>query len=129
MSNLENAVRWVQQQIALAGITAPEMPTEASADFPFAVTFLDEGEISLEGGWVKGLHTLTTLMMFGRAMLAETVEQAIENAGVVPDALAGDPTLGGNAALVDKIGYKFGTFEYGGMPAIGYRYSYTIKIM
>jgi hypothetical protein len=110
--------------------SAPELPPEKAAAYPFAVTFPYQGDWDgLSGGWMIGLHTLATEIHVARKNLPYDVAKVIGYCETFANALLRDPTLGGHVDTINGgIRYTFGPMNWGGQETIGYRFEINVKV-
>lgn len=117
----------------LAGMRqAPADPIEQPTAFPFGVTFPSTG--AWEGGSVgknlrNAAHEVTIVIAVARKDMPRDVQKSVGYADLLQAALQADPTLGGNAFLVQALSYTFGEILWGPseLSLLGYTFTVTVQ--
>lgn len=115
---------------SVAGIKeAPTNPPEHSNQFPFAISYLFEGEFDYMMDWGRGLHTVVTEVHFNRQSLPQAVALANTFFETYIDLLMADPTLAGTVEVLTFSRYEFGQLEYNGTQTIGWLFKHQLKLL
>ena len=130
--SIQDAIQQIQLVVRqLPGIKeAPDDPPEAAMQFPFAVTFISQGEFTEQyGGWGIGIHVFATEIHFSRSHLPLAIRMALPLFELFVDGITADETLKGTVTMVQGIDYRFGFLEYNTVPTIGWVFRVTAKLV
>lgn len=117
----------------MAGIKhAPANPPDSAADFPFAVTYAQAGELT--GGSMGEIltdetHTIVTEVHVSRAnALDAAVANALPYHDLFAAAIKGDPQLGGAVEAIRSLRYEFSGLVWDSIQTVGYRFTTSVYI-
>lgn len=126
------AIRYIQTDITgvMSGIQdAPQDAIESVDQYPFAISYLEEGEIEfMSAGWARIFPTIITEFHLSSNILAEAVQSAMTYFHLFVQALIADPTLGDNISTIVSASFLFGRLEWGGDKNIGLRFRLHVKL-
>lgn len=116
--------------LAISGVkSAPTDPPEMANQFPFAVTYENNGKLA-QWSAVFGheLATINSELHLTRQNLPSAVSAAMGYRDSFLRAVMADPTLGGNVSTTTDISWEFARLDYGDVQTIGYRFSIGVKV-
>ena len=127
---LETTIDYVQAMMrALDGVEeAPDEPPETMLQFPFVATLPRTAVITRESPQMQGLYTIYVEVHVGRQVLPKAIATALPFGDSVPNALWGDPKLGGNVDTINEIRFTFGRLDWGKEQHIGFRFEVDFKL-
>ncbi len=124
------AVLNLQAKLRALGIqNAPDAVPESANAFPFGVSYLNKGNLEIEAGWFKHIHTIFTEIHVSRNLLPAAIDKAVSYIEPFFTAVSDDPTLGGSVATIIEVRYTFGRLEWGGVETFGERFEIDVKLM
>lgn len=129
--SVEAAILNIQQKwLAIEGVAAaPDQPTEATAAFPFAMTYERNGDMALHSaGFADQLVYINTEIHIANQMLPASIRLALTFRDPFIKALMNDPQLGGSISTIQTIAWTFGRMEWAGTETVGYRFSLYVKV-
>lgn len=113
---------------------APADPPDNLSAFPFAITYLERGQLLAESSASgRDLHTIITEFHVNRTLLPAAIRTAIAFIEEFGDLLRNDPTLDGSCDTIpmnaaENVSYEFGRLEYGSIQTLGIRFRIPVKI-
>lgn len=126
------AIRYIQTDITglMAGIQdAPPDAVESVDQYPFSVSYLEEGEIEfVSDGWARLFPTIITEIHLSSNMLDEAIQKSMTYFHLFVQAIIADPTLGDNISTIVSGTFLFGRLEWGGDKNIGLRFRLNVKL-
>ena len=113
---------------------APDQPLDNIGVFPFAVVYLERGQIMAEGaGQSRNISSVIVEFHLNRVLLASAVEAGTLYIEEFGDLLTNDPTLGGTCDAIpmgagENVTFELGRLEWNGVQTIGVRFHVPVKI-
>jgi len=130
MATLQDAIEAIQTHaLALSGMKeAPSYAPEKLSDFPFAVSFPGRGSWGRVTDRKKGLHTIITEIHVARKDMARDLKLVMPYSELFPNAVLGDPTLGGDVDTVIEMRYTFSALNWDEeTQTVGWRFETDVK--
>lgn len=104
-------------------------PPESLNEFPCGLAWISQGEITVQGDWVKGLHSVNVDIYHSRQVLPDVIDATKVWPYRLSDALRADMLLGGKVtAIVWPFNYRCQPMPYGEAMHYGMRATVTLKI-
>jgi hypothetical protein len=128
MTTLQDAIVEIQRNIGtLPGIRrSPDAPPERADTFPFAVSYLGDGDWKEEPAGLKtGLHTIVIEIHVARKDLPRDVTAVMKYAESVPNLIfkrLNVDSLAGTIQTITSISYTFGSLGWRDVDTIGFQF-------
>ncbi len=121
LTGMDIAGRTVKMQ------AAPEQPTEAANQFPFAVAYEREAEtVFAASEYAQDAGLIYCEIHVARVMLGAAIVLAMSFRDPFLKLLIADPTLGRNVSPITRVKRTFGALTWGKVDTIGYRFEIAV---
>ncbi len=104
-------------------------PPESLNEFPCGLSYAETGELTAQGDWCRGLHTVRVNIYHSRQVLPTAINAAKVWPYRVMSALRADQTLGGTVAAIPwPLTYRCQPLQYGDQTHYGVTFAVVLKI-